>query len=440
MKSSSIKPKNFSERMILWSFILIYPIYFAGMTYPFRVLMPWGLLMVFGIAKCIIKFSWKSPTGLQLTSYLDNQFPSNQNSKGIPLLVWLWLISMIFMGVVKTIGLIDYGYDLNEILRSFLSWLGTWGLIGVAPFLGYLLAVRAELLYRGACIIALQSLLLTPFSYAAYVLKFSENLYLSPLERLFQNGPIYYIVSFYIRDVDTGGVRLCLFTPWAPALGLMGGLFLVLCLQEKQSVWRWLGVIGSLTMIITSVSRGMLLSLPIIFLTVWILEKLSFLNLQVLTGILFFLFGTSSSFIFNQIGSLLGDLKSTRESSSKVRDKLGELALEQWTESPIWGHGKMVDGPPSVKKMPIGSHHTWIGLLFTQGFLGVLALLIPSVITIGWLVLSLKRPAIQLYAKVTLTLFLIILSGSFVDNIESMAYLYWPALMMIGITLRANLD
>jgi hypothetical protein len=134
----------------------------------------------------------------------------------------------------------------------------------------------------------------------------------------------------------------------------------------------------------------------------------------------------------------LGDLKSTRESSSKVRDKLGELALEEWTESPIWGHGKMVKGPPSVKGMPIGSHHTWIGLLFTQGFLGVLTFLIPSLITIGWLVLSLKRPAIQLYAKVTLTLFLIVLSGSFVDNIESMAYLYWTTLMMIGITLRVD--
>ncbi len=400
--------------------------------------MPWGLLIIFGIAKCIIKFNWKSPIALKLTSYLENQFPSNQSSKGIPLLVWLWLICMIFMGVVKSIGIIDYGYDFNEVIRSLSIWLGTWGLIGVAPLLGYLLSVRAEILYRGACAIALQSLLLTPLSYAAYILKLPQDLYVSSLERVFQNGPIYHVVSLYVLDVDTGGVRLSLFTPWAPALGLMGGLFLVLSIQEKQLVWRWVGIIGSVTMIITSVSRGMLVSLPMIFLIVWLLKNVSFLNLQFLAGILSFLFGTSSSFIFSQAASLLGDLKSTRESSSKVRDKLGELALEEWTESPIWGHGKMVKGPPSVKKMPIGSHHTWIGLLFTQGFLGVLTFLIPSLITIGWLVLSLKRPAIQLYAKVTLTLFLIVLSGSFVDNIESMAYLYWTTLMMIGITLRVD--
>jgi len=211
-------------------------------------------------------------------------------------------------------------------------------------------------------------------------------------------------------------------------------------LQEKQSFWRWIGVIGSVSMIVTSVSRGMLTSLPIIFLLIWILEQVTFPNLQILMGTSFFLLGTGYSSIFNQVAAILSDLKSTRESSSKVRDKLGELALEQWMESPIWGHGKTALGPPSVKGMPIGSHHTWIGLLFTQGFMGLIAFLLPTVATIGWLVLQMKQPSTRRISKVTLTLFLIILSGSFVDNIDILAYLYWPALLMIGISLRVGVD
>jgi O-antigen ligase len=57
---------------------------------------------------------------------------------------------------------------------------------------------------------------------------------------------------------------------------------------------------------------------------------------------------------------------------------LGRLALERWSEAPLWGHG-IVDprGPAFTKFMPIGTHHTWFGILFEKGLVGLIALAIP---------------------------------------------------------------
>ena len=83
--------------------------------------------------------------------------------------------------------------------------------------------------------------------------------------------------------------------------------------------------------------------------------------------------------------------------------------------------------------MPIGSHHSWYGLLFVKGLLGAIALAIPlAATTLSLMIRSLRGENARTGLAMVLTLVLY----SFGENLEILAYLYWPALVMIGIALR----
>jgi hypothetical protein len=113
--------------------------------------------------------------------------------------------------------------------------------------------------------------------------------------------------------------------------------------------------------------------------------------------------------------------------------ELERVALDRWTDSPFFGHGKQIPGPDFLKNMPIGSHHTWIGLLFTQGFIGFCLFFIPLVWSLADLLLKAKSNPI---AHVTLKALLVITFASLSDNIEKLGYLYWSTFLLIGIAYR----
>ena len=86
-----------------------------------------------------------------------------------------------------------------------------------------------------------------------------------------------------------------------------------------------------------------------------------------------------------------------------------------------------------VEFMPIGSHHTWFGLLFVKGLVGFYSLAIPMFVTFWVLVIkSQKYEVARVGLGVLFTLFLY----TFGENLEILAYLYWPGLIVIGIALK----
>jgi hypothetical protein len=367
---------------------------------------------------------------------------ANDNTKllswrSTPPVIWGWVVATIVMGITILIGIHENGYSRNELIRSGLGWTRDWALLGIYPLLGYWLPIRPEVIYRSANVISFQSLLLMPVCYSAYLMKIPALLYTSTLERITQNGVIYYHVSLYVRDVDTDGVRLVLFTPWGPALGLIGCIFFIYALQDRHLFWKWTGILGSLGMLIGSVSRGAYLFLPMTIALVWALENLSLIQFQLSLGTGCFLGGLGSTVLIDRFQDFFGGVKSARKSSSKVRDELERVALDRWMNSPIFGHGKPIPGPEFLKKMPIGSHHTWIGLLFTQGLIGFLAFLIPLVWSLIFLALRVKSSPV---APVALSVLLLIAFGSFSDNIEKLSYLYWSAFLLMGMAYRPTLD
>ena len=85
--------------------------------------------------------------------------------------------------------------------------------------------------------------------------------------------------------------------------------------------------------------------------------------------------------------------------------------------------------------MPIGSHHSWYGLLFVKGLAGALALAIPLAASIIMLSLRANRCS---SARHALGMSLLLVLYSFGENLEVLAYLYWPALLVIGFALSAS--
>jgi hypothetical protein len=128
------------------------------------------------------------------------------------------------------------------------------------------------------------------------------------------------------------------------------------------------------------------------------------------------------------------DFSGARADSSRVRSVLGHIAVERWQHEAYWfGHGIVERGPHLVEYMPIGSHHSWYGLLFVKGMCGLIAFAIP----IGSTLLSCFLTAMKRdIGRVGLSMILVYFLYSFGENMETLVYLCWPALVIVGIALR----
>jgi hypothetical protein len=141
--------------------------------------------------------------------------------------------------------------------------------------------------------------------------------------------------------------------------------------------------------------------------------------------------GFISPMLISALESFSDKFRSARADSSRVREALGRIAVERWQrDAPIWGHGTVESGPHLVEFMPIGSHHSWFGLLFVKGIVGFFALAIPLLYSLIDLVIKSQTNET---ARVGLSMVFIIFLYTFGENLEILAYLYWPALIMIGM-------
>ena len=126
--------------------------------------------------------------------------------------------------------------------------------------------------------------------------------------------------------------------------------------------------------------------------------------------------------------------RAARADSTRVREALARMAIDRWSsDAPVWGHGIVERGPHLVEFMPIGSHHSWFGLLFVKGIVGALALAIPLIYSLVELVWWSGR---LVAARTGLAMVLLLLLYTFGENLEILAYLIWPALIVIGIAHR----
>lgn len=353
----------------------------------------------------------------------------------IPAGVWVWIAGMIVMLLALEIGHANSNLGVGQTIKSTIGWAKGWALLALFPLVGACLKIRLDTVIRAAGIVALGSLLLTPILLLAPKVGLPEVLFVSPLKLVGGPGPEFFAIQLYSIEPTDGSTRLRYFTPWSPAAGLIGNMYLIFALADRRKVWKWIGIISALSIIVFSKSRLAIAAALFIWPLVVAIAEARRPGLWLLMAAGLFILTPFAQGILDMIDATLNSVKSMRADSTRVREALGDIAVHRWwTEAPVWGHGVVERGPHFVEFMPIGSHHTWYGLLFVKGIVGALALAIPllwSLIEFTFLAFTRSRAGQVALAMVVLMVFY-----SIGENLEILSYLMWPGLVVMGIAAR----
>lgn len=370
-----------------------------------------------------------------LALYLDTAMRADLRPTGwIPALVWLWIFGMIAMLITLVIGHVSWGLGLTGTIKSVIGWAKGWALLPLFLLAGAVLPISRDVIIRGQCVVGLWTLILVPLLFIAPMIGLPEKIYTSPLKAVGGPGPEYFSVYFYTLDPASWTPRWQFFAPWSPFAGLLGVLMVAFSLEEKNRRWMITGVLAGLVMIILSKSRMSIVAvvvctivprlMPLIARSLgWQLAAIASASMAVL-GTMALQFAMDAVSIF----------KSARADSTRVRETLQRIAYERWQADAFWfGHGTVQPGPHLVEYMPIGSHHTWYGLLFVKGIVGFLALAIPMAVHA---MVTAYDAIFNPRGRLPMAIMLVFGILTFGENIEIQTYLIWPAILMLGIHIR----
>jgi hypothetical protein len=413
-----LRPQNFPEQVVWYTLIGTYGLYYLGAQFVWVPLMAWGLTIY------LLWQWWNEPPNLPRSQQIILASP-----------VLIWIVAMLGIEVALVMGHANLDLGMTLMAKSTLNrWMRQWALFALFPLLGCL-PIRPQLVIRGVTILCIQSLGLACLAVVVVlILKRPEIEYLSPLN-VFGGGELFYSVKLLGSEIGYGEFRLQLFAPWAPALGLVGNLcFWIIC-QERHRLLRWLGLLGAVVMILGSVSRMAMVALPLIGCFLFLFQRRLSPPLYWGLGGLTFVGSLLVAPLLNGFEEFKIRFNQARAGSSKTRFALQQLALDRWwSDAPIWGHGTIeAEGPRVVGFMPIGSHHQWFGVLFSHGAVGLVCLASAYLWSFGFLLLQCGSSALARTAIALLLTFFLFTWG---ENLETMAYILWPALLMMGFAYR----
>lgn len=387
--------------------------YLLGALYIIAPVIAW-ILFLTGVRRLILNY------------YFGAHIPASI----IPWSVIVWFVGMFVMLIALIVGHLDFGIGLGAIIKSSIGWAKGWALLALFPFIGCM-SIRPQLVYRASCVIGLHTLLLIPVFVFAWAAGLPQVAYVSPLKAVGGPGPEFFMVSLYEIDPGSGTPRWRLFTPWAPAVGFVANLYFVFALVERTRFWKVCGICGCIAMILMSQSRLAIVSLITVPLVALFLSNLMRPVVIYLCGLGCTIAGMIAVPFISFADTAVTSFKEARADSSRVRSALGRIAVNRWrSEAPVWGHGVVERGPHMVEYMPIGSHHSWYGLLFVKGIVGLFALLVPMVMSFAHLLVRSQKIE---EARVGLSILLILFLYTFGENLEILAYLIWPGLLFLGI-------
>ncbi len=414
---TDIQPENFAERVVWWGIVGMYGYFAIGGVYVVGSVIGW--LLIGNLIHLLLLQTEDTPTDQRIS---------------VPWITWIWLVGMVMEEVALIMGHLDFNLETGLIIKSTIGWAKGWALLGIFPLAGCL-PIRPRLIYRAVCILCYHTVLIFPFLYLAYKAHLPQVLFVSPLKAVGGPGPFFFDVPLYEIDATTGAARWRLFTPWAPALGFVGNIYFVLALNEPRRKWRWFGIVGSILMCLIPASRLALVSLSAAYALTWLMTNFTRPLVLIISGVVTFIAGLFAPVLAIAFADFVELFKGARAASTRVRQTLGEIAVDRWwNEAPIWGHGVVEEGPHIVEYMPIGSHHTWFGVLFVKGIVGFLGLAIPMIFSLLDLLIKGQD---NREAQVSLSILIILFLYTFGENLEILAYLFWPGLLLMGIAFKS---
>ncbi len=417
MVADRITPENSEERLIFGAIVWCWAFYAIGALYVVGPVL--AMLLLF-------KIVWRHYTA-----------PARPHLKPdpVPAGVWVWIGGMLAMLVALLVAHLLNGLDAPQTIKSSIGWLKGWGLLALFPLAGACLRIRPALVLRAMYWFALQTAIITPFLVLAALAHLPSKLFISPLQVIGGPGPEFFAIYLYIVDPSNGALRWQFVCPWAPAAGMMGDMICLFACFETNRRYRRLGLFVGVMMALMTKSRMAMLFLIIAPPVLWTLSRLSRPRLLMTGAAISTLSGIIASPIITAIQDGVAAFKGARADSTRVRAALGRIAVDRWwDEAPIWGHGIVVRGSHHVEYMPIGSHHTWFGLLYVKGAVGALALAMPILWTVVEMLLLAQ---VSPLGRLGLGVVLMMIFYSFGENLEILAYLAWPALLLLGCAFGA---
>ncbi|MEM9147412.1 MAG: O-antigen ligase domain-containing protein [Pseudomonadota bacterium] len=370
-----------------------------------------------------------------LTLYLGPAVRSDLRATGpVPPVVWAWILSMGAMLVILWIGHIDWSLGLAQTVKSSIGWAKGWALMALLPLAGACLPIRRAPLIRAHCYLGLVTLHLLPLFLIAPHAGLPQLIFTSPLKIVGGPGPEYFSVFLYTMDPGTSMARWQFYVPWSPFAGLLGVTMILFAREDPARLWRRVGVAAGIAMILMSRSRMALVALPLCLLLPAIMPLiLRSWAWAALSGVVASMAVFGATLVqFAQDG--MAAFRTARADSSRVRDALQRIAEDRWQMDAFWfGHGIVHPGSHLIEYMPIGSHHTWFGLLFVKGLTGLIALLIPMLWQTALALLDAARGP---RGRLPLGIMMVFAILSFGENIEIETYMFWPSLIVLGIHAR----
>jgi len=317
-----------------------------------------------------------------------------------------------------------------QTLKSAIGWLKGWALLAMFPLAGACLAIRPAVVVRASSWFAVQTLALIPFLFVAGLAHLPQRLFVSPVSVIGGPGPEFFSVYLYTVDPSNGGLRWQFVAPWSPAAGMLGDMIFVLAGFEGRGWLRWTSRVAAVLICLMTMSRMAILFLVFYPPLMWCIARATRPGLQAALGVVSLGGALSAAWIERVVSDSIAAFRGARADSTRVRETLGRMALERWRlEAPVFGHGVVTPGPHLVEYMPIGSHHTWYGLLYVKGMVGLLALALPLVWSLIELLLLAQKAAIG-----RLGFGVVVLLGFYSggENLEILSYLFWPGMLVLG--------
>ncbi|MGB0913614.1 MAG: O-antigen ligase family protein [Phaeobacter italicus] len=413
-----MSPQNPAESLLYKALVWTWPFYAIGALYAVGPVLGWtaGALAL-------------------LAAYLGPAMREDlQPATTVSGLIWIWGLGMAVMLLALWVGHLDWGLGTKQTIKSSIGWAKGWALLALFPLVGAILPIRRTLLIRGQCVVGAWTLALAPILLIAPYIGLPEKIFTSPFKVLGGPGPEYFSVYFFTYDPSSWTPRWQFYAPWSPFAALLGVIMVLFAMEEENRNWKAAGIAAGVLMILASKSRMGLVGLVACTvgprLLPLVLKGWAWHVTAALTASLAVVGTALLSFVQNGITAF----KEARADSTRVRETLQRIAEERWQNDAFWfGHGTVQPGPHLVEYMPIGSHHTWFGLLFVKGVVGFLALAVPLGLHICVVMADAARnPRGRLPLGILMTMVLL----SFGENIEIEAYMLWPGLVMLGVHLR----
>jgi hypothetical protein len=268
-----------------------------------------------------------------------------------------------------------------------------WGFLGLAVAGGSAWELSSPRMIRAIMVFTSYTLALVVVSLAIFFILGVQDLELTtPVRFLLGSRPaidFYAGVTFYQPpEASLGLPRMVLFFPWKTCFGYAGIAFFVIALCERDPRWRTVGLTAGIVAVVFSFSRAAVAALPISVLAVVLLRAgPKFILLIALSccalALGMIVSGSGPTDVINGVQELV---RSARPNSSQARDLIYDHSWWGFLDSPIFGQGWVGESILRQETLPIGSHSSVYGTLYTGGAITFASLAFAALMTLGVLI------------------------------------------------------